>query len=140
MSCMAWHPPPVGRRKLNVDAAFFQDSLQGIGMVLRDEYGTFLEGRTKLLDCYPEVNVGEAIGFFEALSWLKEMNYGEVIVEEDAKIVVDAVNSTKDMNSVFGDCIHQCKFILRPLQYTSLLELLVGLGTLALGLIHQILW
>ncbi|KAL8488919.1 hypothetical protein ACS0TY_024534 [Phlomoides rotata] len=81
-------------------------------MVLLDEYGTFLEGRTKLLDCYPEVDVGEAIGFFEALSWLKEMNNGEVIVEGDAKIVVDAVNSTKDMNSVFGDCIHQCKFIL----------------------------
>ncbi|KAL8547886.1 hypothetical protein ACS0TY_007264 [Phlomoides rotata] len=71
-----------------------------------------LEGRTKLLDGYPEVDVGEAIGFFEALSWLKEMDYGEVLVEGDAKIVVDAVNSNKVMNSVFGDCIHKCKSIL----------------------------
>ncbi|KAL8515324.1 hypothetical protein ACS0TY_014147 [Phlomoides rotata] len=81
-------------------------------MVLRDEFGTFLEGRTKLLEGCPGVDVGEAIGFFEALSWLKEMDYGEVVVEGDAKIVVDAVNFAKVMNSVFGDCIHECKYIL----------------------------
>ncbi|KAL8514017.1 hypothetical protein ACS0TY_013220 [Phlomoides rotata] len=89
--CLAWHPSPSGRMKLNVDAAFFSDTQQtGIGLVLRDELGNFIKGRTKI----------------------KEMNRGDIIVEGDAKIVVDAINSSLLHNSVFGDCIDACKSIL----------------------------
>lgn len=41
--CGAWHPPPAGFWKLNVDAAFSRDSFQtGFGMVVRDEHGSFI--------------------------------------------------------------------------------------------------
>ncbi|KAL8531064.1 hypothetical protein ACS0TY_007901 [Phlomoides rotata] len=36
------------------------------------------------------------MGFYEALSWLKGMDIENVIVEGDAKIVVKAINSSKD--------------------------------------------
>ncbi|KAL8504994.1 hypothetical protein ACS0TY_016261 [Phlomoides rotata] len=39
------------------------------------------------------VQVGETMCIFEALSWAKNLNLEKVVVEDDAKIVVDAVTS-----------------------------------------------
>lgn len=37
----AWHPPPVGSLKLNVDATFFYDTNEtGVVMVIRDDLGS----------------------------------------------------------------------------------------------------
>lgn len=72
VTCRARHPAPTGGLKLNVDAVFFVDSNQaGLGMVLRDGYGGFILARTVVKPGCQEVEVGEIMGFYEALSWLR---------------------------------------------------------------------
>ncbi|KAL8530588.1 hypothetical protein ACS0TY_007571 [Phlomoides rotata] len=83
-----------------------------IGMVLRDNFGEFIIGRSRVFEGCVGADIREALGFFEALSWLKEVRYDEVMVEGDAKIVVDAINSPVKQNSTFGDCIDVCRTIL----------------------------
>lgn len=111
--CRAWHPPTVGKLKCNVDAAFFEDTNQtGIGMVLRDDVGHFILARTMVFHGRLEVDVGEVMGFFEALSWLQTLNLGSVVIEGDSKIVVDALKSSNTLDSIFGDYVNACKVIL----------------------------
>lgn len=111
--CRAWHPPSAGVLKCNVDAAFFEDTNQtGIGMVLRDEGGQFILARTLVIHGRLEVDIGEVMGFFEALSWLKYLNLGVVVIEGDSKVVVDAIAASSPSVSVFGDYVSACKSIL----------------------------
>lgn len=58
-------------------------------------------------------DIGEAMGFVEALSLVKRLSLDKVIIKGDAKIVVDAINSSSTFNSSFGDYIEKCKEILR---------------------------
>lgn len=88
--CKAWHPPSPGFWKVNVDAAFFVDSMQmGVGMVLRDNSGAHIIGRTLLFNSNFAVDVGEALGIYEALSWVKQLGLERIVVEGDSKVVFD---------------------------------------------------
>ncbi|KAL8502197.1 hypothetical protein ACS0TY_021350 [Phlomoides rotata] len=60
-------------------------------MVLRDEQWDFVITLTIVSVGCMIVDIGEALGFFEALLWLKDMEIENVIVEGDVKIVVDAI-------------------------------------------------
>lgn len=45
--CKTWHKPEPGVLKINVDAAFFQETNElGLGMVMRDEEGRFVVARS----------------------------------------------------------------------------------------------
>lgn len=83
-----------------MDTAFFEDTQQmGFGLVLRNEKGEFIAAQSKTIDgCY-EVDVGEAMGFLEALTWLKRLDIIKVVIEGDAKGVVDAIKSASIYNS-----------------------------------------
>ncbi|KAL8478257.1 hypothetical protein ACS0TY_030236 [Phlomoides rotata] len=48
-----------------------------------------------------EVEVGEAMNFFETLSWAKSMNLEKVVIEGDVNVVLDAVNSKALNYTVF---------------------------------------
>lgn len=50
-----------------------------------------------------EVDVGESMDFFEALSWVKALGFDRVVVEGDAKGVVDAIAVSTSLISVYGD-------------------------------------
>lgn len=114
ISCMAWHPPPEGMLKLNVDAALFEDSFQtSIGMVLRSHDGEFIAARSMIFSLLLSPDEGEALGFFEALSWIKSWGLTNVIVEGDAKVVVDAIKSSSVNNSIFGDYVAASRSIIR---------------------------
>ncbi|KAL8488536.1 hypothetical protein ACS0TY_024713 [Phlomoides rotata] len=78
-------------------------------MVLRDEIGDFIMGCTLIFEGYVEVKVGEAMGFFEVLSWAKSMNLEKVVIEGDAKVVVDALNSRALNHTIFGDYVGSCR-------------------------------
>ncbi|KAL8488022.1 hypothetical protein ACS0TY_024339 [Phlomoides rotata] len=111
VSCRAWHRPPVGRLKLNVDTAFFEDSAEmGFGMVIRDNNGVHFFNHTLAMPGVYAPEEGEAIGLFEALSWIKELDIRNVEIEMDAQVVVSAFNSRDSSSiSVFGDIIQACK-------------------------------
>ncbi|KAL8535862.1 hypothetical protein ACS0TY_011487 [Phlomoides rotata] len=72
--CRAWHRPTHGFPKVNIDAAFFEEtSSMGFGMVIRDECGNFVAARSSIMDGCKDVIVGEIMGFLESHSWVKSL-------------------------------------------------------------------
>lgn len=59
-----------------------------------------------------DVKEGEALGFFEALSWIEDLGLKNVETEGDAKVVVDAIKSDDTLNTVFGNYVEACRNIL----------------------------
>ena len=68
---VCWVRPPVGRLKLNIDAAMLKDpTAVGVGMVLCDFYGLLVACKSVvLLFCY-YVKEAEVVGLRERLQWL----------------------------------------------------------------------
>lgn len=89
-----WTKPQGGWVKCDVDAAFsFTANNVGIGICLRDERGTFIKAKTHCFSSIMDVFLGETMGLQLAISWVHEMGYNDVILEMDAKFVVNTFNS-----------------------------------------------
>uniref|UniRef100_A0A803QAV1 RNase H type-1 domain-containing protein n=1 Tax=Cannabis sativa TaxID=3483 RepID=A0A803QAV1_CANSA len=90
--------------KVNVDASIFGSSQDyGDGIVARDEHGYMLEGVSRLCHGNIRPELAEAIGVREALSWIKDKQWPNVILETDCLVVVQAIRSLIHMISFFGD-------------------------------------
>lgn len=71
-TCKAWHKQTSVTWKVNVNTVFFRDIGQtGVGMVIRNDSGAFVAGRTLVISGCMDVEVGETMNFFEAFSWLE---------------------------------------------------------------------
>ncbi|KAL8460076.1 hypothetical protein ACS0TY_031839 [Phlomoides rotata] len=92
----------------------------GIGLTLWDYNGSHVYSRTLALPGLYASDESEAIGLFEALTWVAELNLRNVLIEIDAKLVVDAFNTPRlDSISVFGDIIEACKHKFRTHPHCS---------------------
>ncbi|KAL8475941.1 hypothetical protein ACS0TY_028554 [Phlomoides rotata] len=113
-NCCAWHPPVTRAVKINTDAALFGDTKEvGLGMVLHDAAGRFIQCRSTVNPGIFEPVKAEAMGVLETLSWVKHLGYNNVVIEMDVKIVHNALLDSEKRNNVFGDVINACKKILR---------------------------
>jgi ribonuclease HI len=114
-----WKKPNSGRYKCNVDAAFSSTfNRTGIGICLCDEEGTFVLAKMVSFPCLHQVEVGEAMGLFEALQWLSDMSFDNVDFELDSKVTCDAFHSRREDISEFGHIIASCK-ALHPSFFTN---------------------
>ncbi|KAL8479489.1 hypothetical protein ACS0TY_026401 [Phlomoides rotata] len=153
--CLAWHKPGAGSHKVNVDAAFFGDSMQtSFSMVLRDDQGVFVAAKTVVCHCLKDVDIGEAMGFMEALSWVKNLGLQNVVIEGDAKIVVDSINLKTKGVSAFLDVISVCHLLVSEIVNCSvsfskreaniMAHMFARVSrvheSLFIGLIHRTLW
>ncbi|XP_060962178.1 uncharacterized protein LOC115725496 [Cannabis sativa] len=75
-SSVFWVKPPAGMLKINTDGAIFEATTQ--------------------------YAVAEVLSVKEALSWLKSKNLSNVLVETDCIVVVQALNSSVALPSVFA--------------------------------------
>ncbi|KAL8549893.1 hypothetical protein ACS0TY_008654 [Phlomoides rotata] len=92
----------------------------GIGLTLWDSNGSHVYSRTLVLPGLYAPDEGEAIGLFESLSWVSELDLQNIEIEMDAKLVVDAFNDARlDSISVFGDIIESCKQKFRAFPHCS---------------------
>ncbi|KAL8496459.1 hypothetical protein ACS0TY_020248 [Phlomoides rotata] len=85
----------------------------GVGMVVRDDDGSFVVYRTFLVDGLFDVDEGETMTLYEALQWLHNLGFEKVIMEVDSKTVADAFNNSSCDISSFGDCISRSKLLLK---------------------------
>ena len=80
--------------KLNIDASLFiLPNRFSFALVVRDHLGQLVEARASCREGLVSPDVAEAIGLKEALSWIKDNSWSNVVVESDALVVVQEVVS-----------------------------------------------
>ncbi|XP_021627043.1 uncharacterized protein LOC110625723 [Manihot esculenta] len=65
----------------------------GFGCVVRDANGRFMAAKAGFFCSQMEVKCAEAMAFREALSWIKECRWDQVLFESDAQVLVVSINS-----------------------------------------------
>ncbi|KAK6116072.1 hypothetical protein DH2020_008341 [Rehmannia glutinosa] len=109
-----WKKPNFPYMKCNVDAAICQQrKLTGIGVVLRNDQGEFIVARTIYFPGIYAIREAEAISVREALSWLHDLGIRQVVVETDAKYVVDSLTSHEFGISEYDFVIQECRAFLQ---------------------------
>ncbi|KAK6144752.1 hypothetical protein DH2020_021572 [Rehmannia glutinosa] len=104
-----WKKPDFPYMKCNVDAAISQQrKLRGIGMILRNDQGDFVVARTIYFPGIYAVREAEAIGVREALSWIHGLGIRQVVLETDAKYVVDSLITQETGISEYDSIIQEC--------------------------------
>lgn len=86
---------------------------RGYGWVLRDSHGVLLACGMDKLEGLDSVRECEAIGLAEAMLWVHEAGYTNMVFESDAKVVIDAIKSSEENRAKFGSIIEQCQSLLR---------------------------
>jgi ribonuclease HI len=103
-----WSPPPNTFTKLNVDAHSLSDGRWGLGLVLRRDDGSCVGAVTRMRRGSDCVLLAEALGLQEAMELIKRRNLQNVIIELDAKAIVDAVHGQKEARTPWGVIATQC--------------------------------
>jgi ribonuclease HI len=103
---IVWRPPTTGFIKINVDAAVSQ-SRTTLAAVARNDKGEVL-GIWAKADCVEEHEVAEAKAVLWALQMAMEEDYSRVIVEGDAKGIMDPLQQPLNpvnwtISSILGD-------------------------------------
>ncbi|RVW83501.1 hypothetical protein CK203_064945 [Vitis vinifera] len=96
-----WQKPDYGWININVDGAVFLDK-DAIGAVFRDHQGRFMGGFAKPFPHQTLLEVVEALGVREVLSWIHERSRSRIVVETDCLLVVQAIQHKSCPNMSFG--------------------------------------
>uniref|UniRef100_A0A803PTW6 Uncharacterized protein n=1 Tax=Cannabis sativa TaxID=3483 RepID=A0A803PTW6_CANSA len=89
------------------DATLFEEETwSGVGVVVRDDKGLFIEGFARVFNEASNSALAEAMRVREALSWLKKRRWQQVFVETDCLTVVQALRSHVKMISLFGMVVY----------------------------------
>ncbi|MCI21856.1 60S ribosomal protein L23, partial [Trifolium medium] len=84
-----WH----GMLKCNIDATIFKEqNCYGISMCVIDDKGNFIRARTLWKHGSLLPHELEAWGLKEAIIWLRELGFVNVVIEIDCKLMVDGIN------------------------------------------------
>ncbi|XP_062114633.1 uncharacterized protein LOC133825746 [Humulus lupulus] len=117
----SWKKPPVGKLKINTDAAMFIDSqCFSFAGVARDEDGKVVEAISSCRSGVVSPEIAEAIGIREVLSWVKRKKWPNVMIETDSLLCVQALRSSIVMESYFGGIIDDCKLLCEKLGSVSI--------------------
>jgi hypothetical protein len=102
-STTTWQRPHHGRMKRNIDASFFESfNRTGKRMCIRDAEGTFDLTKTLNFSLRCSVPLGEAIGLFSAMQWLRDMSLDHIDFALDSKTVTDAFHHHRPDTIEFG--------------------------------------
>ncbi|KAL9255806.1 Transcription termination factor MTEF1, chloroplastic-like protein [Drosera capensis] len=97
-SLRSWQPPPFGRVKINVDAAV-QVEATFVGCIARNHQGKVLKAYCAKLPAFDPLTA-EAEGYKAPARWAISTGFEDVIIEGDAKRVVDSCN--KGVRAPYG--------------------------------------
>jgi ribonuclease HI len=105
-----WSRPLPRQVKVNVDAAFFEDSRSGaVGAVLRDYQGQFIAASCKFIPHLTSAMMAEAMAMKEGLSLANSKGCSSVIAEGDSMETIQACTGsdvwwTKPA-AIYADCV-----------------------------------
>ncbi|XP_059436088.1 uncharacterized protein LOC132169016 [Corylus avellana] len=108
-----WVAPPLGWYKINWDAALCKrQEKTGVGAVIRDWEGKILAVRGLTRSGCLDPLAAEAWAGTQALELGKEMGLSQILLEGDAKVVVEAVNAVTTDGSTIGHLVDDMKVLL----------------------------
>ncbi|XP_019179038.1 PREDICTED: uncharacterized protein LOC109174248 [Ipomoea nil] len=102
-----WVPPADGTLKCNIDAAIFAEGAS-FGAVIRDHTGGFVAAKSGWLGGVNDPFLAEVIAAKEALTWLKDQDRANYVLESDCLNFCNAFNSSNVDFSYVGLIIKQC--------------------------------
>jgi ribonuclease HI len=106
-TALTWQHPQQGRLKCNIDASFSESlNRTGIGVCIRDAAGTFVLAKTLHFSPKCSVPLGEAMGLYYAVQWLRDMSFDSIDFALDSKIVTDAFHHQRPDISEFGQVMY----------------------------------
>lgn len=112
-----WTVPADNKIKVNCDAAIFEaQNCYSYAFAARDHRGEVVTARSKCSMGNIAPENAEAIGVREALSWIKEEQIRDVLVETDCLVVVQAIRSSGVPLSYFGRIVGECRTLLSELK------------------------
>lgn len=81
-------------------------------MCIRDVEGCYVLSKTLWLTLLCYVEVGEALGLYQAMKWINELELANIDFEVDWKKVVDYYARNRgdtEFGVIMDDCIHLCQ-------------------------------
>ena len=103
-----WVKPRYGYIKLNIDAGFDSDTLEGsVGAVLRDHSGRFIAAANEKLDTCFDSFIAEAIAVRFGMNFARTMGCSKVEICSDNVVDIEALkdgSSSSFASAIFDDC------------------------------------
>ena len=104
-----WEKPPHGWVKLNMyGAAEGNPRLAGCGGLLRDDHGNWIASFKRRIGTSTSF-VAELWGLRDGLSLCINLNIPSLIVELDAKAIVDILQNSNYENSILSPILDDCR-------------------------------
>ncbi|KAE8786510.1 hypothetical protein D1007_39664 [Hordeum vulgare] len=109
-----WTRLPPGYTKLNVDASFDPDLLQGtVGTILRDNAGKFIAASNYVVDVCFDMFKAEALALRFGLNLAMSVGCNKLIVNPDNTDVIASMqeggNSSGTTATILDDCYHMAR-------------------------------
>ena len=98
-----WTPPNFAHYKIIFDGALFDElGAPGLGVVLRDSYGCAIGALSERIAMPISAATVEALAFWRALIFSKELSIFELIMEADAEVITKALLAEDVSHPEFG--------------------------------------
>jgi ribonuclease HI len=108
-SDVKWIKPDPRQVKLNVDAAFHDESKTGsIGAIIRDYLGNFVAAWVKYFSNVASATMAEAYAMKEGLALARDLGCNRIIAELDSIDVIEACKGEStwwnELSAIYADC------------------------------------
>ncbi|CAL8160745.1 unnamed protein product [Prunus armeniaca] len=92
-----WSPPPVGKYKLNVDAAFIpKTGVGGIGAVVRNDKGEVMEAMALPLANATSSKHAEIMALLFGMKFARDAGFSYILIDSDSQRVVNDVKKDEE--------------------------------------------
>ena len=109
---LRWKPPNFGLYKINFDSAVFADQVSaGIRVVIRDWEGQIIVALSQKVRYLSSVDLVEALAMSRAVSFAKELSIHQMVIEGDSLRVIQAINGTRPVRTMYGHVIDDIRFL-----------------------------
>ena len=109
---LRWKPPNFGLYKINFDSAVFADQVSaGIRVVIRDWEGQIIAALSQKVRYLSSVDLVEALAMSRAVSFAKELSIHQMVIEGDSLRVIQAINGTRPVRTMYGHVIDDIRFL-----------------------------
>ena len=112
--------PPLGWKKLNTDESVIRCMEQaGCGGVVRDEHGSWVAEFTRHVGATNSFSA-ELWGLRDGLLLCSSLNISRLIVEIDAKVLVDVIKNSAYVNQIISPILDDCRQLMTSFQQVQL--------------------